>query len=76
MESVRYIKGFNHGYLLAKYKPFLLKGLSSTKTVNEYVLGILEGKLEFEQNRIKSRSQELHKLQILKKKNRKKGLER
>ena len=76
MENNRYINGFNHGYLLAKYKPILLKGLFSAKSTNEYFLGILEGKQEFEQSRIKSRSQELNKLHRLKGKNCKKGLER
>lgn len=75
MENERYIIGFNHGYLLAKYKPTLLKGLVTTKNLNDYFIGILEGKYEFEQDKVRARSQELNKLQSLKDKNREKGLE-
>ena len=76
MENEKYIKGFNHGFLLAKYKPTLLKNLGNIKSLDNYVLGILEGKVEFERNKMKSRYKELNKLHILKDKNRKKGLER
>lgn len=75
-ENKEYIKGFNHAYLITRFKPELMKSVSQTKTSNNYFKGLQDGKLTFEKSRIKSRYQELEKLQNSKTKNREKGLER
>jgi hypothetical protein len=75
-ENSKYIKGFNHAYLLAKYKPELIKSIATTKSQNEYVQGLKDGKDTFEQNKTKSRFQEIEKLRSQKEKNRGKDLER
>ena len=36
-ENSKYIKGFKHAYLLAKYKPKRIKSVATTKNQNEYV---------------------------------------
>lgn len=75
-ENKEYIKGFNHAYLITRYKPELLKSVTQIKTCNNYFKGLQDGKLTFEKKRIKSRQQELEKLQKSKDKNLEKGLER
>jgi hypothetical protein len=75
-ENSKYIKGFNHAYLLAKYKPELIKSVATTKSHNEYVQVLKDGKDTFEQRKVKSRFQEIEKLRSQKEKNRGKDLER
>jgi hypothetical protein len=75
-ENSKYIKGFNHAYLLAKHKPELIKSIATTKSKNEYVQGLKDGKETFEQRKVKSRFQEIKKLRSQKDKNRGKDLER
>lgn len=70
----KYLKGFNHAYLLAINDPELLQQILNTDSLNDYIQGLYDGKLEYEQNRIKTRTQELNKLQI--QKNLNKDLER
>jgi hypothetical protein len=75
-ERNQYVKGFNHAYLLAKYKPELLKSILNTKSQNDYIQGLYDGKVEFEKSKVKSRSQELKNLRFRKDINKNKGLER
>jgi len=52
----QYQKGFNHGYLLAKHKPELMKQLEKSLTdKNEYTKGILHGRAEYRMEKMKSR---------------------
>lgn len=49
MQEQEYIKGFNHGYLLAKYLPDLLNKLISGLTqTSDYLSGFFAGKMEYE----------------------------
>lgn len=75
-ENTKYIRGFNHAYILAKHKPELIKNIATTKSQNDYLQGLKDGKNTFEQNKVKSRFQEIEKLRKQKDKNRDKGLER
>ena len=75
-EDKEYIKGFNHAYLLVKYKPELMKSITQIKTTNNYFKGLQDGRLTFEKSKTKLRYLELEKLQKSKDKNREKGLER
>ena len=72
----KYLKGFNHAYLLTKNNPELLQQILNTKSLNSYIQGLKDGKLEFEKSRVKSRTQELKKLQSKKDRIRDIGLER
>lgn len=52
----QYQKGFNHGYLLAKHKPELMKQLEKSLTdKNEYTKGILHGRAEYRMEKMKTR---------------------
>lgn len=77
MDSVneKYLKGFNHAYLLAKIKPQLLQQILNTDSLNDYIKGLKDGKLEYEQCRVNSRTEELKRLQE-QKKHKDKDLER
>jgi hypothetical protein len=68
-ENGKYIKGFNHAYLLAKHKPELIKSIVTTKSKNDYIQGLKDGKDTFEQSKIKSRFQEIEKLHSRKERN-------
>ncbi|MCI2229956.1 hypothetical protein MC378_12330 [Polaribacter sp. MSW13] len=62
-ENPKYIKGFNHAYLLVKYKPEIIKSLTNIKTQNDYIQGLKDGNDIFEQSRIKSRLYDLRQLE-------------
>lgn len=52
----QYIKGFNHGYILAEYDPELAKQIVKHPNVqSEYFKGIVSGKQEFDLSKIKQR---------------------
>lgn len=72
----KYIKGFNHGYILKEHKPELIENILSTTTKNEYLQGMQDGKDTFEQKRTKSRLNDLHELEAKKEKNKDLDLER
>ncbi len=76
--TTRYLKGFNHAYVLAKHKPELLKQLLEIATENEYLQGMHDGKNTYEQERLKNKTharlQELN--QQSAKKDRERDLER
>lgn len=74
--SEKYLKGFNHAYLLAKNKPELLQQILNTDSLNSYIQGLKDGKLEYEKSRVKSRFKELQKISSQKEKNIDKDLER
>lgn len=58
----QYIKGFNHGYILAEHEPTLAKQLvKSTKSENGYFKGLVSGKQEYDIEKIKSRIQRVDK---------------
>ena len=45
----KFIKGFNHGYILAEHEPDILsKIVKNLDSTNNYVQGIVSGKEEFE----------------------------
>jgi hypothetical protein len=75
-ESTKYIKGFNDAYLLAKYKPELIKSITDIKIQNDYIQGLKDGKNTFEQSKILSRFQEIEKLRSQRERNRDKGMGR
>jgi hypothetical protein len=72
----KYIKGFNHAYILVKHEPKLIESILKTTSVNNYIQGLKDGKLNFEQKRVKSRLQDLNKIHSKKEKNHDKGLEK
>tara|TARA_R110002051_G_scaffold282404_2_gene344166 strand:- start:303 stop:542 length:240 start_codon:yes stop_codon:yes gene_type:complete len=75
-ENKEYIKGFNHAYLLVKYKPELMKSIIQIQTTKNYFKGLQDGKLTFENSKTKSRYLDLERLHKSKEKNLEKGLER
>ncbi|WKD85248.1 hypothetical protein KCTC32516_00588 [Polaribacter huanghezhanensis] len=72
----KYLKGFNHAYLLAKNNPELLQEILKTNSLNDYIQGLKDGKYFFEQNQTKLRTQELKKLYSQKERSQDKDLER
>ena len=66
----KFIKGFNHGYILAEHEPDLLnkivKSLIELDSKNDYVQGVASGKEELEKarthlddlNRLRNKSQD------------------
>ena len=58
-----FTKGFNHGYLLAKYLPDLFAKLEpSINTSNAYFQGIFCGSLEWGKENLKMKFEELNRL--------------
>ena len=56
----QFIRGFNHGYDLARYAPGLLSILiGSLKPTNEYFKGFFSGKDEYEMEKSKSQLDDL-----------------
>ena len=53
--EVLYIKGFNHGYLMAKHEPEVLKHLLTATPENEYLQGMQEGQKEYEKELAKEK---------------------
>lgn len=52
----QYQKGFNHGYLLAKHKPELMKQIEKSLTsATEYTKGILHGRAEYRMEKMKQK---------------------
>jgi len=61
--EIKYIEGFNNGYLLAEHKPELLKNISkSLKPANEYLEGVLDGKEQKENERVNEQLRDLNEL--------------
>lgn len=59
----QFIKGFNHGYVLAEYEPQLLSALlKGFQTINSYTSGISYGQKEYELERTKGQLDELDKI--------------
>ena len=76
MNTEKYIKGFNDGYILKEHKPELLENILNTTSSNDYIEGLKDGEREFKQQKVKSRTQELDDLKSLKSKKRNLDLER
>lgn len=76
MNTEKYIKGFNDGFILKEHKPELLENILNTTSSNDYIQGLKDGELEFKQQKVKSRTQELNHLKSLKTKNRNFDIER
>ena len=56
MDEQKYIKGFNHGYLLAIHEPELAAKIVSQKNDhNEYFKGFVSGKQEHDMEKLRSR---------------------
>ncbi|MBX7109642.1 MAG: hypothetical protein K1X61_13400 [Chitinophagales bacterium] len=54
-DEKKFIKGFNHGYILTKYLPSLVSNLiGSLKSTNEYFSGFFAGKQEYEMEKAKN----------------------
>lgn len=50
-----FIKGFNAGYLLAKFKPELAKlVIKDLQVSNDFNKGLVQGQKEFQKERVKS----------------------
>ena len=58
----QYLKGFNNAYFLAKHKPSVLNSLLATNNKSQYVLGMIDGKKTYEQERQISRMNEIQRL--------------
>ena len=70
-QELEYKRGFNHGYLLTKHNPILInKFAKSINGNNTYEQSLLDGKLEYENEIEKSRTNELKSIR-----NRNKGWE-
>jgi len=55
-QEQQFIKGFNHGYLLARHEPDLLKKIVSNKNDhNEYFKGLVSGKQEHDLEKMQKR---------------------
>ncbi|HUZ59426.1 MAG TPA: hypothetical protein VMU83_11650 [Hanamia sp.] len=62
-KEIKFIKGFNHGYTLAKYEPGLLsKIVKDINSKNDYVQGIVSGKEEFELEKSRTHLDDLTRL--------------
>jgi len=56
MVDKNYLKGFNHGYLLATHEPDLVNKIVSNKNDhNEYFKGIVAGKQEHDMEKVRER---------------------
>lgn len=52
----QYLKGFNQGYLIAKYKPELMKHLENAiKDITPFGKGFLHGRAEHRMEKMKSK---------------------
>lgn len=58
----QYINGVNYAYVLAKHQPQLLDNLLKSESRNDYFIGLQDGKRLYEQERSKSRLNELNNL--------------
>jgi hypothetical protein len=78
METIKekYIKGFNHAYLLKQHKPKLIESILNTTSNNDYIQGLKDGERIYAQQKLKSRSQELKDLSAHKSRDQDQGLER
>lgn len=60
MNEQQFIRGFNNGYLLAKYEPLMLTAfLKDLEPQNSYIHGISYGQREYENEQIQSKLKEL-----------------
>ena len=69
MNTEKYIKGFNDGFILKKHKSELLENILNTTSSNDYIQGLKDGEREFKQQKVKSRTQELDDLKSSKSNN-------
>lgn len=58
----KYLRAFNHSFLLKQYNPDLIDGLLTTTSNNDYIQGLKDGAQTFEQQKTKSRTQQLQNL--------------
>lgn len=62
-EEQQFVKGFNNGYLLARYEPVLTSQIAKTlQPDNDYLSGFLSGKEEFELEQTKAQVNQLDQL--------------
>jgi len=64
MQDEMYIKGFNHGYTLAKHDPDLMRSLAATTGKGDYLQGLKDGKEQFELEQKKEKDIEAYKARI------------
>ena len=75
-QQTQYIRGFNFGYLLAKYLPALLaKIVKNVRPTNDFTEGLFSGKEEYELEHSRTQAEEIRQLRNASK-SRDKGLER
>jgi len=76
MEELKYINGFNSGYLLAKHMPTLLsKVMKNISPISDFSEGLFSGKEEYELENSRIQTEELKRLRN-KSQDRDKGHER
>jgi len=72
----KFIKGFNHGYILAKHEPDILsKIVKNLNSTNDYIQGIVSGKEEFELEKSRTHLDDMNRIRN-KSKDMDRGLER
>lgn len=76
MGNEKYIKGFNDGYLLKKYKPQLLENILNITSTNDYIQGLKDGERAHSHKKLRSREQEINKIKLNRDRSQEKGLER
>lgn len=75
-QQMQYIRGFNSGYLLAKYIPTLLaKIVKNVRPTNDFTEGLFSGKEEYELEHSRTQAEEISQLRK-KSRDRDKGHER
>lgn len=60
--SEKYNKGFNNGYFLKQHKPDLIEKLLTSKSHDEYLQGMKDGYITYQQQKTKKRAQQLRNL--------------
>ncbi len=64
-QEQQYLKGFNHGYLLAIHEPELVKSIVANKNEhNIYFKGLVLGKQEYDMEKIRGRLKGLNRNEI------------
>jgi hypothetical protein len=63
MENARYLTGFNHGYLMARYEPAIMQSIGkSIFPQGEYLAGFCLGRQEYEREQERERLSDLKKI--------------
>lgn len=60
----KYIKGFNHGFLLNRYQSQLMESLMNSTSNNDYINGLKDGARMYEKQKTTSRTQQIQNLKM------------